>query len=251
MIETIEHGEIRELHLARPPVNALNPGLVRQLREAIAAARDDDVRGLVVSGTAGMFSAGLDVPFLLGIDRDAMRDFWGDFFGLCSDLACSPIPVAAALTGHCPAGGTVLAIMCDYRVMARGSFRIGLNEVQVGLSVPDCIQFAMRRLVGAYRAERLMVSGALVDADHACAIGLVDELTDTDQVVAHTRAWLEQLLQLPPNAMRETRRMARADLANVFADPNALPVDGFLQGWFSPESQATLAALVAKLKDRK
>src|SRR6185369_17057957 len=108
----------------------------------------EGARGIVLSGREGMFSAGLDVPTLLQLERDHLRAFWNDFFGLCAALARSSIPVVAAVTGHAPAGGAVLAIMCDYRVMARGPFRIGLNEVQVGLSVPECIQAALRRLVG-------------------------------------------------------------------------------------------------------
>src|SRR6185437_3684442 len=79
-------------------------------------------------------------------------------------------------------GGAVLALFCDYRVMARGAYRIGLNEVQVGLTVPDCIQAALRRLVGPYRAERLLIQGTMLDADDALAAGMVDELTDVDHV---------------------------------------------------------------------
>ena len=250
MLDIIRHDPIYELRLARPPVNALDPALVRALRIAVEAAPDEGARAVVLSGAPGMFSAGLDVPALLQLDRDAFRPFWNDFFGLCAALACSPIPVAAAITGHAPAGGAVLAIMCDYRVMARGAFRIGLNEVQVGLSVPECIQAALRRLVGAYRAERLMVAGAMLDAEHAHAMGLIDELVDTDFVVPRALAWLGEVLKLPPRAMSETRRLARADLAAVFADPAVLPVEDFLDGWFAAEAQNVLQSLAAHLKSR-
>jgi 3,2-trans-enoyl-CoA isomerase len=250
MLDIIRHDDIRELRLARPPVNALDPGLVKRLREAVESAPRDGARALVLSGAPGMFSAGLDVPTLLTLDRDAFRVFWGDFFGLCAALARSPIPVAAAITGHSPAGGAVLAIMCDYRVMARGAFKIGLNEVQVGLSVPECIQAALRRLVGTYRAERLMVEGAMLDAEQADAIGLVDELVDGDLVVARALIWLGELLKFPVQAMTATRRRARADLADVFADPASLPVEEFLDGWFAPEAQRVLTALVARLKSK-
>lgn len=250
MLDTIDHAQIRELRLARPPVNALDPALVTRLRESIQSAPADGARALVLSGAQGLFSAGLDVPALLVLDRAAMRAFWSDFFSLCAAIARSPIPVVAALTGHSPAGGAVLATFCDYRIMARGPFRIGLNEVQVGLSVPDCIQAGLRRLVGTYRAERLMVAGTMVEAEQALAIGFVDELVDVDHVVPRALVWLGELLQLPPQAMAQTRRLARADLAAVFADVTAFPIDDFVDGWFSTESQATLQALVARLRSK-
>lgn len=251
MLEQIRHDHaILELKLARPPVNALDPVLVGTLKQAIEQAPRDGAAALVLSGSAGLFSAGLDLPALLQLDRAAMRAFWGDFFGLCAALARCPVPVAAAVTGHSPAGGAVLALFCDYRVMARGEFRIGVNEVQVGLSVPDCIQAAMRRLVGPRRAERLLVAGAMLDADAALAAGLVDELTDVGHVVTRALAWLESLLQLPRQAMLATRAFARADLARLFDDPASLPVDAFLDGWFAPEAQATLRALVERLRSK-
>jgi enoyl-CoA hydratase/carnithine racemase len=252
MLERIEHDHgILELRLARSPVNALNPDLIAALKRSIAQAPEEGAAALVLSGSPGLFSAGLDIPALLQLDRDAMRTFWNDFFGVCAVLARSPIPIVAAVTGHSPAGGAVLAIFCDYRVMARGEYRIGLNEVQVGLTVPDCIQAALRRLVGTYRAERLLVAGTMLDSEDALAAGFVDELTGVDQVVTRAVAWLEPLLQLPRRAMLETRAMARADLAHLFDDPASLPVEAFLDGWFAPEAQATLHALVEHLRSKK
>jgi enoyl-CoA hydratase/carnithine racemase len=252
MLEHIEHEHgIHELRLARPPVNALNPELVAALRAAISAAPGQGAEALVLSGSPGLFSAGLDIPTLLQLDRDTMRAFWMDFFGLCAALARSPIPIAAAVTGHSPAGGAVLAIFCDYRVMARGEFRIGLYVVLVGLTVPDCIQAALRRLVGTYRAERLLTAGAMLDSDAALAAGMVDELTDIDHVVQRTLVWLEAMLALPRQAMLTTRAMARADLAHLFEDPASLPVEDFLDGWFADEAQTTLRALVKRLRSKK
>ena len=250
MLEIIRHDSIHELRLARPPVNALDPALVRALRNAIESAPDEGARAIVLSGRPGMFSAGLDVPALLQLPRDTLRVFWNDFFGVCAALARSPIPIVAAITGHAPAGGAVLSIMCDYRVMADGAFKIGLNETQVGLAVPECIQAALRRLVGTYRAERLTVAGAMLDATDAKTIGFVDELVATDLVVPRAIAWLTELLKLPPIAMSETRRLARADLADVFADPDALHVEDLLDRWFAPEAQSVLHALVARLKSK-
>ena len=255
MLESIRHDAILELRLSRPPVNALNPELVRRLRKAVEDADADGARGIVLSGRPGMFSAGLDVPELLQLDRTQLVAFWQDFFGLCAALAASPIPTVAAVGGHSPAGGAVLSIFCDYRVMARSvdpakPFRIGLNEVQVGLSIPEVIQCALRRLVGTYRAERMMVAGQMLEPEQALKIGLVDELAAVEDVQPHALEWLRGLLALPPQAMAATRGLARLDLIQMFADPTRLSVEEFADGWFGAETQTTLKALVAQLKSK-
>jgi enoyl-CoA hydratase/carnithine racemase len=250
MLDRIRHGEILQLHLARAPVNALNAELLVHLREAISAAPGDGVRALLISGGPNVFSAGLDVPHLLTLERDELEAAWREFFGVCEALARSPLPSVAAICGHSPAGGAVISLFCDYRLMARGPFRIGLNEVQVGLVVPECIQFALRRVIGTYRAERLLVSGAMIDAEQAHAIGMVDELTDVDHVVARGITWLEDLLKLPSKAMHATRRIARADLIENISDPSRLDLPRFLDEWYSDETQAVLHSLVARLKSK-
>jgi 3,2-trans-enoyl-CoA isomerase len=191
------------------------------------------------------------VPALLECDRAGVLAYWREFFAVCGSLARCPIPIAAAITGHSPAGGAVLALICDYRVMAEGPYRIGLNEVQVGLIVPEAIQLALRRVVGPYRAERLLVSGTMIDAAAALACGFVDELTGIDQVTTRALHWMNELLALPAHAMLATRMLARADLAAAYADLDALPLDDFTEAFFHPQTQATLQQLVARLKEKK
>lgn len=255
MIEIRKHDTIWELNLARPPVNAISPELTSRLRDAIRSAPGQGARALVLSGQPNMFSAGLDVVALLALDRAGMLAFWRDFFDLMAAIARCPVPVVAAITGHSPAGGAVLSIFCDYRVMAASvdpakPFRIGLNEVQVGLTVPAVIQAAFRRLIGAYRAERLMVQGAMITAEEARAIGMVDELVPVADVVDRSLTWCRAHLALPPLAMATTRRIARADLADLMGDPARFPAEDFVDAWFGDETQTTLHALVAKLKSR-
>ena len=252
MLNLITHDNaIREIQLARPPVNALNLELLQALHKAIDDSVHEGVRGIVLSGAQGLFSAGVDVPALLQRDRQGVLEYWREFFALCGTLARAPIPMVAAITGHSPAGGAVLALFCDYRVMAEGPYRIGLNEVQVGLIVPEAIQLALRRVVGAYRAERLLVSGAMIDSAEAHACHFVDELTGVDQVTKRAVLWLTELLALPSHAMLTTRRLARADLAGAYADMDALPLGDFTEAFFHPETQAVLQQLVARLKEKK
>jgi len=253
-IESNRHdGDIVELRLARPPVNALDPELCRALQGGIAHAVADGARALVLSGNPKVFSAGLDVPHLLslGDDRPALMSAWGAFFDAARALANSPIPVVAALTGHAPAGGCVLALCCDYRVMARSDdpakpFRIGLNETQVGLVAPAGIQQLMDRTVGKHRAGVLLATGELVDAERALALGLVDEVVPADQVVARSVAWLQALLKLPRQPVLQTRAISRADLIAAMSVEN-MRLDRFIDAWTEPDTQAGLKALVARL----
>ncbi|NLA68663.1 MAG: enoyl-CoA hydratase/isomerase family protein [Gammaproteobacteria bacterium] len=245
LIDTIAHGAVTELRLARPPVNALDPALCRALAAAVPSAVDAGARGIVLSGGEKVFSAGLDVPHLLSLQsREALGAAWSDFLAAARALAASAVPVAAAITGHSPAGGCVLALCCDYRVMAEGPFRIGLNETQVGLVVPKGIQHLMRRAVGIQRAERLLVGGEMVESARALAIGLVDELAAPGHVVPRAVAWLEALLALPREPVLQTRAIARADLRAAL---DGIDMDTFVDAWNAPDTQAGLRALVARL----
>ncbi len=247
MIEIVEHGTIHEIRLTRPPVNALDPGLLGALVAALEAAPRNGARGIVLSGGQKVFSGGLDVPYLMRQDRDGLRECWTLFFQAARALARSPVPVAAAIAGHNPAGGCVLSLCCDYRVMARGPFRIGLNETQVGLIVPDAIQYLLRRVVGTHRAERLVVAGAMVESGQALAYGMVDELADAGEVVVRAARWLEELLALPNGPMLATRRMARADIVAALEGFGEAELEGFLGGWYSEDSQRALRELMARL----
>lgn len=249
MLQFFDHpDQVLEIRLDRPPVNALNPALVRALSEALQQRIADGARALVLSGRQGLFSAGLDVPELLALDEVGMREFWRDFFGLLQQLATSPVPIVTALTGHSPAGGTVLALYTDYRIQAEGDFRLGLNEVQVGLVIPPVIHQALVRLIGPYAAERHLVAGEMIPAAQALEIGLIDEIVPAEQVVEKAVAWCRRHLALPQRAMHATRALCRADLVASFKAAEALDVDGFVRGWFSGETQATMRGLVERLK---
>jgi Delta3-Delta2-enoyl-CoA isomerase len=251
MITVQDHGAVRELRLSRPPANALSPELVDALGAALEQAPHDGARAIVLSGAPGMFSGGLDVPLLLTLDRDGILSMWRNFYRLLRGLAASPVPVAAAITGHSPAGGAVLSIYCDYRVMAEGAFKIGLNEVQVGLPMPVAILHALVRLVGPRQAERLCVGALMLPGAEALRTGLVDELAPPDQVVERAVAWCQGLLALPPAAMARTRETARAGLVRLMDEGLSGELDGLVDDWFSAETQGAMRAMVERLAQKK
>lgn len=249
MLDIIEHDGIREIRLARLPVNALNGEMLRGIRESVTAARD--CAALVVTGQPGVFSAGLDVPSILALDHAGMEEVFRSLWRVQQAIALCPVPVVFGITGHCPAGGTVLAIHGDYRVMASGDFRLGLNEVQVGLYPGAVIHGAFRRLVGGHAAQ-LLTRGALIDPAHALRIGLVDELCDPTLCTVRAVDVARELVALPREPMLRTRQLVREDLAALFgaaadADRHAREFAEAGAALFSvPATRERLAKMFAK-----
>jgi enoyl-CoA hydratase/carnithine racemase len=251
LIETRPVGEVLEIHMARAPVNAMNDALLTELLATLRAAAQGPARAIVLSGLPGIFSAGLDVPELMTKDAGAMRGFWKLFFDVQRQLAGSPIPVTAAITGHSPAGGAVFAMYCDYRVMAQGAFKIGMNEVAVGIHPGPALHGVLKRLVGTRHAELLLSTARMMTGEEALRFGFVDELVPPGEVVERAIAWSQKTLQLPAAAYAATRAMARADLIELVrtAGLEGLEADGSpADHWWDPETQAVLSLLAHKLK---
>jgi len=248
MFEIRQHGDVTELQMNHAPANAMDTAFVNGMRDAFGGMVDSGVKAVVISGRDGMFSGGVDVPALLPLERAAVLEFWTAFLQLMSDIATSPVPVVAAITGHSPAGGAVLALHCDYRVAASGKFKIGLNEVQVGLPVPSSVLGVLGFVTGQRTAQRLTMQGLLVSPDEALDAGLVDELAAPDEVVSRAVGFAASLTALPPVAMNTTRIQAKQGLLRslaVVADAEATT-----DYWFSDETQAAMNALVERLQNR-
>jgi 3,2-trans-enoyl-CoA isomerase len=252
MLETTDHSVdadaagvafIRELRLARPPVNALNLELLRAINAAMQAAKG--AAAIVFTGQAGLFSAGLDVRTMLTLDRDGVAAVFVELWRAAYSIATAPMPVIFGLTGHSPAGGTVLAVQGDYRIMAQGDFRLGLNEVQVGLFPGPLIFGAFRRLAGGH-ATQFLTRGTLMDPATAFRIGLVDELCEPADVVARALALAREFCALPREVMLRTRELTRRDLVELYgkAGQALLHEREFgavaTEKWFVPATQERL-----------
>lgn len=248
---TASGENVRVIKLARPPVNALNGELIGKLVAAIDGSAE--AAAIVVAGQPGLFSAGLDVPSLLALDREGLAAAFVELWRAQRAIATSRVPIVFAITGHCPAGGTVLAINGDYRVMAQGDFRLGLNEVQVGLFPGGVIHSVFKRLVGGHTAQ-LLTRGALIDPATALRVGLVDELCDAEKVLSRALEVAGELCALPREPMMRTRAMTRSDLMALYGGPAEAASrerefgEMGAQMWFAPSTQELLKRAFAKKK---
>ncbi len=153
-------GSLLVLTLARGKANALNRALVEELlSEVTAAAADDSVRGLVLaSNRPRFFSSGFDVREVFTYDPPGMTEFFGRFIDLYESLYRFPKPLVGAVSGHCFAGGAILATACDFRIMAEGEYGYALNEVKLGLALPGTLR---KMLVAAKPARERSCSSAI------------------------------------------------------------------------------------------
>ncbi len=255
MLQTLKisrDGAIATVTLNRPPANAINLQLCLDLIAALDELEADPaIDAMVLTGRPKMFSAGLDVIELYALDRAGMAAFWTNFCEAFTRLYETPLATVAAIAGHAPAGGCVLSIACDHRVMAQGRFKIGLNEVAVGLAAPRFLCRVFTGVVGQRNAEKMLPVGAMVDPEGALAVGLVDEIVPIDDVMAASVAFLQGQLKVPQRARAATKGYLRQD--NVTATRGRLEAELELlqDSWFGQECRRVMGELVARLSAPK
>ena len=248
MIKTDINGDIGIISIDRPPVNAINPELVSSLSQALDSFKsDDNINGVVLQGRDGIFSAGLDITHLFPKDREYIDSFWKDFSTLLVNMFSFPKPLYSSIGGHCPAGGTVMVIMSDYRIMSKGNYVIGLNEVDVGLTVPYGIGMVFQYVVGMRNAEELLLKAKLISPDEALRVGLVDELCDPETLLDTTLERIAVASDLYSAQQTKTKQILREQTLNVVQQNFDRDAQLILDSWFSESGQRRLEALFNKL----
>lgn len=203
--ETVEH--VGWLLFDRPPVNAFDWAMVRQVGQALDAfAGDRDVRVIVLgSANPRYFSAGADLETFAGIDEAGMGEWCELVHGLVHRFRRSAKPLLAAIDGVAVGGGLEMTLHCDVRFAAHTA-RLGQPEININFIPPVGATQALVRLIGRPAALRLLYAGELIAADEALALGLVDELTGPDDLRPTVQAYGEALAAKPPEALAAIRR---------------------------------------------
>jgi enoyl-CoA hydratase/carnithine racemase len=180
-------------------------------------------------------------------DRETMTSYFGSFMDLYEDLFRLPKPVVAALSGHAVAGGAVLALACDVRVMAEGPFRFALNEVNLGVVLPPGIVRMAVDAIGARYARELFLGGEALSPTRALEIGLVSELAPPEQVRERAVAVARYLAEKPAGAFGAIKRTLIEVSGHAAAGADRQDLTRFIDQWFSPESERRRRELIEKL----
>jgi enoyl-CoA hydratase/carnithine racemase len=242
-------GRAAVLRLDKARGNAIDEPLVLALANAAAElARDDSVRGvLLASAHPKLFCPGLDLVALAEYDRPAMERFMASFAVTVWALYGLAKPVVAAVSGAAVAGGCILALTADHRVLRRGA-PIGLNEVKVGVPLPWTVTRLLRASVPPHSLGAIALLGRNFEGDEAVAAGLADELADAEGFEGACRARLEEFLDKDARALAATKAWLREDVLAEMMDKERERLAGFLDGWFSPSTQERIRTTVASLK---
>jgi enoyl-CoA hydratase/carnithine racemase len=232
---TTDEDGVATLRLDRPPVNALNPQIWRELKEAAGALTDDDaVRSVVIWGGPKVFAAGADIKEFPEWGFQDVRDVGGTLHRSLDTLARIPVVTIAAITGYALGGGCELAMACDFRFIADNA-KLGQPEILLGIIPGAGGTQRLPRLVGLAKAKELVFSGRMVDALEAERIGLADAIFPADDVydralaaaaqyaggpyaIALAKQAIEDGTELP---LDQALRLERSLFADCFATEDA------------------------------
>ncbi|WP_461452120.1 enoyl-CoA hydratase/isomerase family protein [Mucilaginibacter sp.] len=239
------------LTLDRGRSNPINHDMVKELAACIKQLNGDDtVSGLVITGKPGFFSSGIDLIEAYDYDEEQIKQFWVDFLALPGALCSFKKPLIAAINGHSPAGGCVIALCCDYRVMAEGQFIIGLNEIPVGIIVPDGIFKLYSSCIGEKKAYQYIMDGKLLNPTEAHNAGLVDEICSAENLLYVAEKKARTLMQFNPVTWSTSKLNLRADLINKLKQDDKETLTIMLKQWWAPETRNGLQMMIEKLKSK-
>jgi len=228
--------------------NALGPELMGLLSTALGELREDGCPPVLLRSSHRMlFCPGWDLKHLTGANRQEVADTLSRFNRLILDLFSYPAPTGAAIGGHAVAGGCLLAMCCDVRIMVTGRPRIGLSELNLGVPVPASSLRMLRQRLAPNVVEGLVVGGDGYNADRARNLRVIHRATDLKRVVSETGRELARLASRPPKAFAATKQFLLGDAWRRMAEPQTVPDEIFLDCWFSPETQTRIGGIVERL----
>ncbi|MGA2520050.1 MAG: enoyl-CoA hydratase/isomerase family protein [Acidimicrobiales bacterium] len=235
LVERTHDGAVAVVTLARAKVNALDAELLEQLVEVLdGLAHDPGVGGVVLTGAGRVFSAGVDLRRAADAHAADAERLIGELGRGLEALFGFAKPTVAAVNGAAVAGGCILACACDRRIMAAGA-RIGASELVVGVPFPVSALEILRHACGA-NAEDVVLTGRLLDAQEARAVGMVHEVVEPDAVLGRAMAVATELSAMAPLPYAMAKHHLRRPALERMRDDVAMDVE-VARGWASEETR--------------
>ena len=241
-------GALAVLRMDKARANAIDGAFIQDLLEACRLLEaDPGIRGvLLASAHPKLFCPGLDLVSLVELERAAMERFMQAFSDAMLALYALPKPVVAAVSGHAIAGGCILALTADLRLLKRGA-QIGLNEVKVGVPLPWSVATLLRSQVPASAVTGVALLGRNFSDEAALHAGLAHAVLEAEGFEAACLKQLEEFLDKDARSLSLTKRYLRQIALHEMRARDRESMGEWLDAWFSDETRGRIRAIVAGL----
>jgi len=238
---------VAKIFLNRPKVNAINGRVLNELAQCFdEIRRDDSAKALILTGEGSFFSFGFDVPELYNYKKEDFTEFMFNFSDMLRNVFLFPKPVLAALNGHTIAGGCILALACDYRLMVAEKAKISLNEITFGSTLFSSAVEMLRFLVGSKNASTILYSGRMYSADEALRLGLIDNAVSRDELLSSARNIAEDHINKDTLGFKGIKSLLRNRVADYIKDSEKDSILEYVNIWYSESVRSSLRKIVIK-----
>ncbi|XP_045848846.1 enoyl-CoA delta isomerase 1, mitochondrial [Meles meles] len=242
------------MKMRNPPVNSFSLEFLTELLISLEKLESDKAFHAIIitSDCPGIFSAGLDLMEMCGRDPAHYAEYWKAVQELWLRFYLSRLVMVSAINGVSPAGGCLLALSSDYRVLADNpKYAIGLNETLLGIVAPFWFKDTLVNTIGHRAAERALQLGLLFPPAEALQVGVVDQVVPEDQVQSVARSVLTQWLAIPGHARQLTKSLMRKPTADRLLKERDADIQNFVSFISRDAIQKALRAYLEKLKQKK
>ncbi|XP_016063521.1 PREDICTED: enoyl-CoA delta isomerase 1, mitochondrial isoform X3 [Miniopterus natalensis] len=254
LVEPDPAAGIAVMKLRNPPVNSLSLELLTELVISLEKLENDKTfRGAILtSDCPGVFSAGLDLTEMCGRNPAHYAEYWKAVQELWLRLYTSNLVLISAISGASPAGGCLMALCCDYRVLADNpKCVIGLNETLLGIVAPFWFKDTLVNTIGHRASERALQLGLLFPPAEALQVGLVDKVVPEDKVQSTALSVMAQWMAIPDHARQLTKSMMRKPTADYLVKHRDSDIKNFVSFISRDSIQKSLQMYLEKLKQKK
>ncbi|XP_006100978.1 enoyl-CoA delta isomerase 1, mitochondrial [Myotis lucifugus] len=254
LVEPDPAAGIAVMKFKNPPVNSLSLELLTELVISLEKLENDKTfRGVILtSDSPGVFSAGLDLREMCGRNPAHYAEYWKAVQELWLRLYLSNMVLIAAINGASPAGGCLISLSCDYRVLADNPrYAIGLNETLLGIVAPFWFKDTLVNTIGHRAAERALQLGLLFPPAEALQVGIVDKVVPEDQVQSTALSVMGKWLAIPDHARQLTKNMMRKPTVDRLVKQRDADIKNFVSFVSRDAIQKSLQIYLEKLKQRK
>ena len=246
-VSTDSSDGVAVVRIQKPPANAIDLELLDAFRSILdGLAADPAIRAVVITGMPGFFSAGVDLKVVPAYGPDRQAALVRSVNALVHRLYGFPTPLVAAVGGHALGGGLVVAMCCDVRLGAVGSYRLGLSEARAGVPFPAAAMVAACAELAPAAARVLMLGGDSVAPDVAVSLGVLDALVAPETLLERALTEARRRAAFPRDSYVHTKRTMRAVALGEISRIVAEDADPRLGAWLDPEVKRAASETLKK-----